>query len=305
MDSWYLLAETLFHYNPRHGRPSTESREAFEQTLMLDPEHHTALHHLANVAAREHETEEFIALTDRVLERYSDYWLATELQVLRAVVVEDVDAQRELMVTERVRRGGPRVVYDVAKHWQDLPGAQTLLETFVRPEQPAATRRNAFLARAALELSQGRWNAAKRQLESAEGIGSDSAIGWRALMAIASWLPVTEGELTEIREAVVRWEARANRPGQTYLLGELSARLGDRQAALQSAEELEHFEAVRGLGTVFQDMALALRARAAWVEGDAAGALAWLESATMDIAVHADANSLYGRPRGASKGQRD
>jgi tetratricopeptide (TPR) repeat protein len=294
VDSWYLLAETLFHYNPRHGRPSTESREAFERTLSLDPEHHTALHHLSNVAAREHRTEELIVLIDQVLERYTDYWLGVDLEVMRAVVLEDADGQRELMASERVQSRGPDSVYDVAKHWQDLPVAQTLIEPFARPEHPAEDRRDALLALAVLELSQGRWNAARRQLESAEPIVPGGATVRRALMAIASWLPVNEGELTGIREAVVRWDADTNRPGQTYLLGELSARLGDREAVLQLADELERLDPVRGLGTVFQDMALALRARAAWMGGDAVTALDSLESATMDIAVHADASTLYG-----------
>ncbi len=67
VEAWYQLGEVLFHHNASRGRSLVESRVAWERVLALEPNHRTALVHLARVAAREGKRAELDSLLTRAL----------------------------------------------------------------------------------------------------------------------------------------------------------------------------------------------------------------------------------------------
>lgn len=171
--------------------------------------------------------------------------------------------------------------------WLERPGAA---EPFAR----AAAARPERKARANLVLaenlvSQGRWSAADSAYLAAARAAAD---GWprvaRAISATLPFLAVPRGELEIIRMDIASWDpAResAGAPGpaavtlpqtRLYALGLLASRLGEPEAALRAATQLEtspvesdYLPAVRALAAVVRaDVALARRRPA-----DAVGAL--------------------------------
>ncbi len=111
-------------------------------------------------------------------------------------------------------------------------------------------------------------------------------------------------ELRALRDSLLAWDASAARSIPTgayvprfyfathnevhvhvrhYLLGRISQRLGDEEAALRYAAELEQMEAPVSAGSLSRDLAQAIRAWVHWGRGDAAAALEALEAAPREI----------------------
>jgi tetratricopeptide (TPR) repeat protein len=89
VESWFMLAETLFHYGVWHGRSPAESRHAFERVLALDPWNSHAIIHLARLAALEGRTAELDSLARRYESRYRDAERNLEIAALQAFVHND------------------------------------------------------------------------------------------------------------------------------------------------------------------------------------------------------------------------
>jgi tetratricopeptide (TPR) repeat protein len=100
----------------------------------------------------------------------------------------------------------------------------------------------------------GRWSAAKIELDAAARLDAATALEHRALLSLWPLLEVPRPELLALRDSLLRWKAATGPTDQTsvtadhapahpylrpYLLGLVSARLGDLAAALAYAAELE------------------------------------------------------------------
>jgi hypothetical protein len=149
---------------------------------------------------------------------------------------------------------------------------------------------------AKLEVTAGRWRAAKTQLDSLQAIDYPTGIEHRAHFALARFLAVPRSELEALRDTVLRWDATA--PGSTdttgllglharlhpylrvYLLGLLNARMGDTAAALGYASELERLSPRSHAPTFVGDLGRVVRMEVAWVGGRLEEALSALEGAT-------------------------
>ena len=67
MEAWLQLGEVRFHSGPRRGASGGAARPAFERVLFFEPEHTSALLHLARIAANERRWRDLDSLTRRIL----------------------------------------------------------------------------------------------------------------------------------------------------------------------------------------------------------------------------------------------
>jgi tetratricopeptide (TPR) repeat protein len=147
---------------------------------------------------------------------------------------------------------------------------------------------------AKLELTSGRWRAARAELDSAARLDSGAALEHRLYYALTYFLKLPRTELVALRDSLQRWNpATATRPAdglpamhrsvhrylKLYLLGMLNARLDEGDAALRNASELERADSSSPEGAFAFDQARVVRAEVAWTLGRAEQALATLEEA--------------------------
>jgi DNA-binding SARP family transcriptional activator/TolB-like protein len=282
VEGWYQLGEVLFHCNPLRGRSFLESRGAFERVLALEPQHRGALIHLLRVASEEGRRAEVDTLLARATALTQDDGLL-ELRAFHAFAFGDRAEQDDAVAALREARD--EVVHRsfdrIAVHAHDLAGAERIAALLADPSRPRDTRAMAHVWLAQLELAQGRWRSAETQLTAAEQLRSDLAHEHRALMLAAPFLVRPRNELEAARAAVAVLKAeppttdyvvlaplnRLHRNLREYLMGVLSARMGEAGEAGRRAASLDSI--ARSGGTDSEARAFA-RGLASSVRGHAA-----------------------------------
>ena len=165
----------------------------------------------------------------------------------------------------------------VATFLNDLPGARSLAALDLAPRRSPPIQVNAQLFLAWLELARGRWMAAKAAFARAEGMpGAPPVLIQRALGATLPFLRVPRNDLDSLRREVELWEpgtetsgtdaglaAQLNPQLRLYLLGLLSARLGDYEGALRRAAEIERSSIPEEARAAMHALAMTVRADAA------------------------------------------
>ena len=162
----------------------------------------------------------------------------------------------------------------VATFIQDFAAAETLarLDLQERRRPPIRVGAQNFLAW--LEVARGRWSAAKVAFAAAERMDeAPPLLQQRALAASLPFLEVPRADLTSIRAEVAAWNpggegtepnaglaAQLQQHLRLYLLGLLSARLGEYQAATGFAAGIERTEAPQGSREIIRGLAQTVRA---------------------------------------------
>ena len=170
-------------------------------------------------------------------------------------------------------------------------------------ESPRWTALNHLLL-ASLELALGRWRLARAELERLASHNAAWAIEDAAYWSLSPYVPVSRSELQAWRDSIVSWDAEvvpsavppapfwagfyARHEGvhphlRLYLLGRLNARLGDFEAALRHADDLDAMEAPEHAGTLSQDLAQSIRAHVLAYQDRTAEALRALEEAPREV----------------------
>jgi tetratricopeptide (TPR) repeat protein len=137
---------------------------------------------------------------------------------------------------------------------------------------------------------------------------------YRAMVAVIPSLRYSPDELRDIRDSLLHWTpgdpvmrtrswlqlpAELYPSIRMYLLGLVSARLGDRQAANGYATQLERARVPSDSAALLNDLALEIRAVDRAQAGDTAGALATLERQSLTIRWKYQArDALHRRPIG-------
>ncbi len=304
IEAWIQLAELEFHFGPWRARSASQSRPAWERALALDPTQIAARVHLARIAAIEGRTADVDTLVREILSlhqaperepgtRSEDL----EMLTLRAFAMHD-PAEQQRVLGELARAGDLTVTlsaWAASAFAYDLPGAIAVARVLTQPSRAAPARAVGHLTVGFLEAAQGRLGEARQQFALAEAADSERMLSAPTLLAVVPFASASVPELRRLRAAVARPPAprsAAPRAGQSvyfqpapagqrlrtrpYLIGVLSARLGDRARALQSADELSAF-ARSDSGSLASDFAHGLRAELAMSRGDAEAALRELE----------------------------
>lgn len=293
VEAWFMLGEVLFHYNPYRGRSPMEAWTPFQRVLALDPGNAHAMVHLARLAAEDGRAVTLDSLVLAYHERYPDAERMLEMQGLQAFVQDDREARRE--VAAAARTADDYVLISLLQgaliYAQNFEAAKELIAPFT---QSAGTSQNRFIGWryfAELGLAGGQWGKTGEAL--ARNPNSQDADDWvlesKALLAVEPLLPIPPARIRALRDTIASHHpyralpAPTNTPRtdlgpqmQAYLLGMLSARLGDTAAARRYADALAAVKDEPRVGPA-GELVHGLRAEMARARGDFKGALAELE----------------------------
>ena len=294
VEGWYGLGALLYHQNLLRGRSLSEVGEPFARVLDYEPNHDRARALLMYAEAAEGRWVTFDSLARALVPDIPLSWRAA------LAYANDDRLSKEQALAEA------EAATDMEKHftatlvaWSapDPHDAVDLAHILARESTESPELRALGLVMVShLELAGGRRRLALAALDSLEYLQPAWALEYRALLLAAPFLEVKPGELRAVRDELTSWNAAAvpasNHPHfhvhvhngvhthlRLYLLGLLNARLGDHDAALRYAAELEELEAPHETGSVARDLAQGVRAQAAWDQGRPDEVLAALDAA--------------------------
>ncbi len=296
IEALHQLGEVVFHANPLHGRAFTAAREPFERLLSYEPNHAVALVHLARIASVEQRLPAMDSLVQRYVELNPEGDRQLEMLALQAYARRDAVLQDE--VNRRLERASDvtlgLAVWDVVNWTDDIEGAARVAGILAAPSRSNEERSVGLAWLAHISLAQGKWREAREHLDAIEPLSPAMALEYRALLSSLPFVPTPPDTLRALRHALMALDPgmipRSTNPSvffslkswghgvlRRYLLGLVSARLGDVAAAERSAAQLEALRLPLAAGTFAADLAGGVRAQLAVVQGDTAGALTVLD----------------------------
>jgi len=309
VDAWRLYGRVLLRPAPVDPRPLSEVRAVLERALALDPDHTETLNGLIQLAGIEEHHEEAAALLERQLTLAPNADLAPMYRLALAYARHDRPEQQRLLGELRgkawhqsgLETSAYRIWWaamEVDRASGDLPGAIEVLDLLTDPAWPAEAQAFAHFETTHLYLSLGQWRAARAQLDRAEDLEVSpifSSLTTRAILATLPFVPMSRRELEDLRDRVAHVESSSPWAlAYPFLAGMLSARLEDPKAVERYATRVAAYAATvpsdgQVGGGVYQreappeqwrampgDLALQIRATAAWFAGRPAEALALL-----------------------------
>jgi tetratricopeptide (TPR) repeat protein len=183
----------------------------------------------------------------------------------------------------------------IAVHLADFPMAQRFAEAAMASQRPKAIRDSVHQFLALLAIAGGQWSAARQEFAEAERT-IPSAKRLHALSATLPFLAIPDSELAALRSELEAWQPGAEAPEanpglasalrpqlRLYLLGLLSARLGDTSRALHYADETERTRGPPEVNALVSDLGRTVRAEVAMRRGRPADALRLLGPVTAEV----------------------
>jgi tetratricopeptide (TPR) repeat protein len=226
-------------------------------------------------------------------------------QVLFAVMRRDTASLRQLraQAPEKAGQKGRRTSglaletgWLLATYLEDLERADEFTRFGTASSLTPGLQASAHQLLANLAIAGGRWSAAKTEFAAAGVAHPDSALVERALAATLPFLAVPKPDLQGVRAEVERWEPGSDvstplpesvRPLtghlRLYLLGLLSARLGDATDALRYASEMERRNTPSDSRALVRDLGRTIRADVAAGAGRTEEALSQLEGVKGEV----------------------
>lgn len=284
IDALYLYGESLFHYNDFFGRPLSEARHYFDRALDLDPDNTPLMSHLMDLAALEGDFAILASLLQRV-EREST--VRARFRPLLVFATGD-SVDQEALLSELRISDDSQVAAAVGKLAAFSPvarAAEVVAGFLLQPTRSQGAKRSGHIWLATIYLRGGRWEAAKSELEALKPIDPVTALQLHAFYAAMPFLPVPDSEVEAARAEIVLWDppdpvasnddtvAAARPPNfdplyRHYLLGLLSARLGDAQGLAGAIKGLQTQEGTTLEMEVSRFLARHLEAHGARLDGD-------------------------------------
>ncbi len=296
MEAWLDLSEVLFHANPLSGRSFTESRETLSRVLEFDPDFSTGLIHLVRVAAYERDVAAVDSISRRLLDLNPDPGRRLEVLTVRAIGMADSAALRS--VVERFSTGDDLGValsaWVAAMYAGDIGTAEQAARALTGARRSPEARRLGYAWLAHIAAARGQRGKADALLAELSGLSEGTALEYEALLAN---LPFVVTEEARLRALVARLERldpasieTSSNPSamftahdplhslfRAYLLGLLSARLGEMEAAEGYAVELAAMTPRPTDGSLTLDMARSVRVEVLRGQGRLGEALALIE----------------------------
>jgi hypothetical protein len=272
IEAWDILGCIIFTKGQLLGLAWIDAREPDERTLRLDPQSAGALFMLAFIAAREGRRVDLDSLTERLLRLEPASEFAGDLRGQRAIVLGD-SAGLERFVADLRSRPDPRAQRGaglVTHTTMNLAVGRRLWSLIAAPSRSPGFRALAHVILAKIELTNGRERAAKAELERAMALDALSAFEHRVYYALIPYLDTPRRELLALRDSLARWPVGKVPAGgdgladlhrsvhpylRLYLLGLLSARVGDEGLARRYARMLEQVDSSAPEGVFTHDLA--------------------------------------------------
>ena len=287
------LGEVLFHANPLHGKSFAAAREPFERLLSYEPEHAPSLVHLVRIASVQHRFAAMDSLVERYVELNPEGDRELEMLALQAFAKSDTALQNS--VAGRLERASDvtraLAIWDVINWTDNIKGAERVTRILAAPSRSLEERTVGLAWLAHISLAQGKWREARTHLDTMRSLNPAMALQYDALIAGLPFVPTAPDTLRALRHALAALDPAAvprsanpsvffrldewtHVPLREYLLGLMSARLGEAAPAERAATRLQALSLPQAAGTFARDLAGGIRARLRTTEGDTAGALA-------------------------------
>jgi DNA-binding SARP family transcriptional activator/TolB-like protein len=301
------LGVVLEFCNALNGRSVGEARGPLQRALSYQPDRFELLYTLARVEAS---TGNWSAADSLLRRAYPDRPVHFYFRAILAFAGDDPASQQQVLADANEVPLGPLVgaATSVATMVPDLRAALHLARLAARRTESPAIRAFAYLHAAQLEQGLGRPSAAKAEVARAAEFDPASALEYEILWSLEPFLPTGRARLEELRDSLVHWKPDEVSPDsafqeggfathvraqhehihphlRVYLLGRLSTRLGEHDAALQYAAQLESMAAEPKARTLARDLAQAIRARVFSDRGSPEEALEALEAAPRHVDV--------------------
>ncbi len=245
VEAWFMLAETQTHLDPFLGHAPADARPAFDRVLYLDADNPHALVHLARLSAAEQKKDEVRSLVARYLAVYPRGDRTLEMRAIRAFSTGDENESAAVLAD--------------ARHAGTLEWYATLTAALAYTDDVGAAASLATIESDHVTQSPGPFDFVFTMLplpalaagKLARGIptpGTDLVEHtWpaklRALLTVAAPVALPIANVKALRDTIASSEAHPLRTVKifafdsilhpqirTYLVGVLSAKLGDRLA---------------------------------------------------------------------------
>jgi serine/threonine-protein kinase len=293
IEAWSQLGEVLFHYGPWMGRSVIEARAPFERVLYFEPGNVSAMVHLARIAALERNTVAVDSLVEAILRNSPSSDRNLEMRVLRAYSSGD-GAARQHLQPDLARASDALLslpIWDVAAYVGDLDGAGALAEVLADPARSRDARAAGHGTLAYLALARGKLDSARLEVQRTAAADSVRALEYGTLLEVAPFLAPQRRALETARRALERLDVApvsalpmvyynahdgVHPILRDYLLGVISARLGDLGAADRYARALAQRTGPPTAVGLPRDLGLEVRAEVALAQGAPAIALSLL-----------------------------
>ena len=300
-EGWYQLGAAQFWYAWQRGRSPLDAEAAVKHALTVDAEHRQSLHLLSWIAEYK---GNFARAESLQVQAWGHRWSLPPADTTAfAAFMEGGASWNTSRVTSLVysTSGGTDRLHDASRI------AQLLTDASRRPDETLSL---GFLLIGLLEAAGGRWNAANSAFRDADAAGDGVGVLERGWLAALPFLQVEEEARRSLRDSLAGWHPpaaylrrpRSREPGQfpfigllltprwlvphaqNYVLGLLSAGLGDEaEAARYSALLHNAAEPSDSIG-LLKDLSLEVQALAAMQQGDTSAGLAMLERASLRVA---------------------
>jgi serine/threonine-protein kinase len=289
-DASYTLGEVLFHWGPQLGSPIADAQRAFGAVGASHETNLGALLHLARAAAMQGDSAGVDSTVAHALRLHADSMERIELRALRTFAgthQSPAEQSRGLAEIDALDdRGALAMATSVAVAGVGTDGAERVVDLLLEPRRGAGTRDDGAILRAELDVARGRRNAL---FSAPSPLPTSRVAEFRAAFATAPFLSLPRDTLLAIRAGLARsggdstfgpalYDPSLNvlATRREYLLGLLSARLGDDTGAAAYVDTLTR-GATNPANLAFQrSMANVIRATQLRASGKFAEALALL-----------------------------
>jgi tetratricopeptide (TPR) repeat protein len=292
----------LFHFKPRLGGRLEDSREGWERLIALDPDQASPFVHLARVAGVAGDVTGLDSLASRAITLSPEGDRVLEMHALQALSHPDSSVRAQVLADlARMSNDGLAEASWSTGSFLDHPAkGDAVAQLMTVPARSAETRAYGYAQLAFGDMAQGKWSSAMGRLEQLRVLDPAKALEIEALMAVVPFRLAERAELEDLRQRLEDFDAAAVAPSaaqsvwfavhnglhpllRVYLLGVVSARLGDRDAARRFAAGAERMDVPLWGGSLQHDVVHRMQATDALVSGDTAAALALLEEVRLEV----------------------
>jgi tetratricopeptide (TPR) repeat protein len=301
--AWFALGDVLLAGAAMRARSFDEVIDAMERAVALGASEESTLINKYWAFAAGGKPDRALECLERYLEFHPKGDNTAWFRAILAFQKGSAD-DREVAI-EQLRQADPGFTMLVVQNlvwFENLDGAARAARIFTDASNQPEFRARGYIELAQIDLARGKWRAAQANLDAAGLLDPSDALEYRALLSAAPFLETRSDELRTLHETLERWDPKGPPAGtltnpwitphegvhphlRLYLMGLLSARLGDQEKSAQYADELA------SLGGNKEAVAVAEH-------------LAWCVRAHIDVAAENQEGALekleLGRLRGAS-----